>query len=1048
MNSIRLIGSLLMGLSLGSSLWGQNISEKDSLLRIWLDQTQSDQQRLKALADIGRNYLSERQSDSAVYYGQMLKEAALERQNLFYQAVGLSNAGNALRRSRRYDEALPYLKEAYPIWETLDSLARLAYCYYAIGQCNRYLGQNEEGLEWLHKSIDLKLQLKDSLSLASPYTTIAAIYESEGEILNSLHYNQLALEASQWEKYPQKEGIARNNLANNYKFLGEVEKAAEQYFASRAIYEQIGDTAGMINSLSNLSVVLIENGDFKKAETYLEEGEKLAQIAKDPHGQAMVLANKGYLFTAQEKLDEGLAAYLAAHQLIEKHNLFFMKSYIISELGITLSEMNRLDEAEQYLMEGLSFIQKNGSPKDVAYFNLSLAQLNQKKGNLSLALQYAKRSFTLASSSQSPSMRSDAANALAEIHKAMGNSSAAFEMLSVHMHLKDSLASDENTRSLLNQSYRYDYQQKTYQDSVNTAVLFAKQEEESSRRRTISYFLMGGLALTLIFGLVLANRFRITQRQKQIIEEEKTKLDEANAKLKELDDFKSRFFTNISHEFRTPLTVVGGMLQQIRKDPQKWLAEGISLAEKNVNRLLSLINQILDLRKLEAGSLSLNLVQDDAVAFLKKQTEALRSLAEDKEIHLEFEADQPQILMDFDIEKLLIIHTNLLSNALKFTEPGGVVAVSLERTLDAQLSWKVADTGRGISTEKLPYIFDRFYQVDTPNAEIGEGTGIGLSLSHELVQFMGGSIAVSSRLGEGTSFEVLLPIEQKAALPAKGAASIAPMIPAEVILPNTQMVPNPSSTDLPSLLIIEDNPDLQHYLYALLEDSYNLMLAKDGAEGIEMALEYVPDLIISDVMMPKKNGYEVCDILKADERTSHIPIVLLTAKADQDSKLQGLKKGADAYLTKPFHEEELLVRLDQLLSLRQRLQARYAGSGAIPPPVEPAFELEDAFILKVRQAILDRLDDSSYRPEDLIKDIGVSRTQMYNKLKALTGKSVSHFVRSVRLEKAKELLLNPEMHVGEVAHLVGFEDPMYFTRVFKKETELSPSSWREQHLVR
>ncbi|MEM6805964.1 MAG: ATP-binding protein, partial [Bacteroidota bacterium] len=555
------------------------------------------------------------------------------------------------------------------------------------------------------------------------------------------------------------------------------------------------------------------------------------------------------------------------------------------------------------------------------------------------------------------------------------------------------------------------------------------------------------MILLLFLGIILFYRFRITRRQKYIIEEEKLKLDQANTKLKELDNVKTRFFTNISHEFRTPLTVVGGMIQQIKKDPQRWLEEGILLTEKNVNQLLSLTNQILDLRKLESGSFSLKLVQDDICSFLKKQTEAFRSLAEERQIHLVFESDQPNILMDFDPDKVLIIHSNLLSNALKFTEAGGQVVVALERTPNNQLQWKVTDNGIGISAEKLPFIFDRFYQAsDSPSVQSGAGTGIGLSLSKELVQFMGGSISVQSRFAQGTSFEVVLPIRQEAQQRSASKGSTIPIISSKALKQELRLDANIKSIDLPSMLIIEDNPDLQQYLYSILVESYRLLMAKDGEEGIEMALRYIPDLIICDLMMPKKNGYEVCDTLKSDERSSHIPIVLLTAKADQDSKLQGLKKGADAYLTKPFHEEELLVRLDHLLMLRERLQARYTKTRTPLSDAEPEFQLEDAFIQRVREAILDHLDDSSYRPDNLIKDMGVSRTQMYNKLKALTGKSTSHFVRSVRLEKAKELLMNPELQISEIAYSVGFSDPQYFSRVFKRENDLSPKRWRDQHL--
>ncbi|MEO1589578.1 MAG: response regulator, partial [Bacteroidota bacterium] len=347
------------------------------------------------------------------------------------------------------------------------------------------------------------------------------------------------------------------------------------------------------------------------------------------------------------------------------------------------------------------------------------------------------------------------------------------------------------------------------------------------------------------------------------------------------------------------------------------------------------------------------------------------------------------------------------------------------------LEIQIKDTGMGISEEKLPMIFERFYQVDSTDTRQEEGTGIGLSLTKELVQLMDGRIHVESQENKGTMFQVLLPIRQEAEEQAaarwmgKGDAHSVFSLPQI-----SQSKESLSFTKRPQLLIIEDNSDVVTYLHSCLEETYDLSSAFDGEEGIDIALESVPDLIITDVMMPKKNGYEVTEILKQDERTSHIPIVMLTAKADQGARIEGYKRGADAYLTKPFDQEELRVRLEKLWEIRQTLQKRYQGNTTPTPTEDPAIQQEDAFIQKVRGLVMNNLDDTSYKVDAMLKDLGISRTNFHRKVKALTGKTPSHFIRSIRVHHAQQLLKqSPDMQISEVAYAVGFADPAYFGRV-------------------
>jgi len=570
-----------------------------------------------------------------------------------------------------------------------------------------------------------------------------------------------------------------------------------------------------------------------------------------------------------------------------------------------------------------------------------------------------------------------------------------------------------------------------------------------------AYLIYTGLIAGLIFGYL---RFRLRQWQL----EQKLALESREAeRVRELDQFKTRLYTNITHEFRTPLTVILGTSEHLEKqlpnddsglDTDGYpfaagLKKKLGLIRRNGRSLLELVNQLLDLAKAENNQLRLHLVQGDVVRYVRYIAESFQSLANQGNITLEVDNKLPELIMDYDPEKLRQILSNLISNALKYTPPNGQVTVSLKTKADhRQFIIEVTDTGPGIAPEDLPRVFDRFYQADNAVSKAG-GTGIGLALTKELVKLLNGNISVESRPGQGAIFILQLPIRQQAASIEAGQFLLNPEIQrTSELLPKSDAVVAKDADLKPSLLIVEDNADVMEYLQLCLEGHYRLDFAYNGRTGIEQALETVPDLILSDVMMPEKDGFEVCDTLKNDERSSHIPIVLLTAKADVESRIVGLRRGADAYLAKPFHPEELLVTLEKLLENRRRLQARYSRlSLTLAPPAPEATEspaeteIEDAFLIKLRRAVEERLADASLSAEDVCRTVGMGRSNLYAKLSALTGLSFNLYVRSLRLRKAKELLQTSEMNVSEVAWEVGFNDPKYFSRVFAEEFGVRPS---------
>ena len=537
----------------------------------------------------------------------------------------------------------------------------------------------------------------------------------------------------------------------------------------------------------------------------------------------------------------------------------------------------------------------------------------------------------------------------------------------------------------------------------------------------------------LIAALAVVNLIRKRELKRLFLQNELEKEQVEAQKLAELEQAKTRFFTNLSHEFRTPLTVILGMSEEI-KEPEK----ARQLIQRSGRNLLRLVNQMLDFSKLEAGKLTLQLQSGDLVPYLHYLVESFQSLAAHKRIQLEFTSNFEHMEMDFDEEKIQHIVSNLLSNAIKFTGNNGNVTLTL--SMEGQMVCiEVRDNGIGIPESAKPHIYDRYFQLGDPISKGEPGTGIGLSFTRELVELMRGKIEMESEVCKGTVFRVLLPMTVNPA-PDNSFAEQKTSLPAA----HHGIVPTPSgvtssSTNRSSLLLIEDNPEVVAYIHTCLEENYEIDLAENGEIGIQKALEHIPDIIISDVMMPVKDGFAVTEFLKNDERTSHIPIVLLTAKADAGSRLIGLTRGADAYIAKPFDKKELLIRLEQLIELRKKLQSRYARYAPPQPTEDPGLRIEDAFLQKVNRIIEENLQESEFGVNELCQAMALSRPQLFRKLKALTGRSIVAYLRTARLLKAREILKSGNHSISEIAFKVGFNDPLYFSRAFSQEFGLPPT---------
>jgi signal transduction histidine kinase/ligand-binding sensor domain-containing protein/DNA-binding response OmpR family regulator len=544
--------------------------------------------------------------------------------------------------------------------------------------------------------------------------------------------------------------------------------------------------------------------------------------------------------------------------------------------------------------------------------------------------------------------------------------------------------------------------------------------------------------LIILFLLYLYFRFSFKRKMEH----------QENVKLKELDNLKSRLYANITHEFRTPLTVIKGITNEIKDElsasGQKHYKDKMKIIERNSDKLLHLVKQMLDMSKIEDGKMKLNLIQDNIVSYLQYILESFQSMADSKNTKLIFYHEIDKIIMDYDQDKIFIIASNLLSNAIKFTPPGGKVIFHVKQETGEQkdmLIIKVQDSGIGIEAAHLKYIFDRFYQIDNSSTRKGEGTGIGLALTKELVELLGGKITVKSVPGVLTEFCISIPVTHQA--PTKKTEQT------DIVLPeyeNTTVdiaFEDNTNKDLPLALIVEDNPDVAQYIISCIKKKYRVKWSPDGGAGVEAAIQFIPDIIISDVMMPVKDGFEVCEILKQDERTSHIPIILLTAKATDNDRIEGLSHGADAYLTKPFNKEELFVRLEQLIKLRRQLQQKFSKV-EINLIEKTKLTVEEKFLKKVITIIENNLDNSELNGMQLASELNLSESQLYRKLKAVSDKSTALFIRSIRLSAAKEMLTTTDNNISQIAYLCGFNNPAWFSNAFKEVYGVSPTDYKNQ----
>ena len=606
--------------------------------------------------------------------------------------------------------------------------------------------------------------------------------------------------------------------------------------------------------------------------------------------------------------------------------------------------------------------------------------------------------------------------------------------------LLTNVINSENVDIMLSQIKKIKEQQV---DIERQALKITALNQTFSSQRNRLYFTTALLTVVVLLGALLFFLLRekqesnlILEEQNRAILEQKNEIEKVSNLARKATEDKMRFYSYISHEFKTPLSLILTPTEDLlfqKSIDAKETRTTLQLIQKNANRLLRLVDQLLELRKLDAGKMELQIVKHDLVAFVKEIVLDFNVKAKSQHIDLQFICPFQTLSFSFDAEKLDKVFFNIISNAFKYTPQGGLIHVTILKNVE-KIEITIADNGVGMSEEDKAHAFDLFYR---GNQNISFGTGLGLALSQEFVNLHGGEIILTSEKGKGTTFKIVLSIEGTDI----NENDIVLDYPKYHIVENEQVnLENHTNKSAENtIVLIEDNIDLNQFLQHKLVQHYNIVATVTAEKGWDEILSHIPDLIISDVMLPEMDGYSLTQKVKNDFRTSHIPVVLLTAKGQIENQIEGTRAGADAYISKPFNQQLLEEKIKGLLENRDRMRRRFSNEVMNPSHAQKG---ERKFLVEFEALIEKNIKDSSLSVEKLSQELGMSRVQLFRKISALTNKNVTDYIAEFKLQKAKILLKNSDKNIAEIAYETGFNNPSYFTTFFKQKTNQTPSEWR------
>lgn len=849
---------------------------------------------------------------------------------------------------------------------------------------------------------------------------------------NAKKYGILALETA--IKTKDWHLIASSNimLGNQFFKNNDFNLSLKYYLVADSLYTlNKEEDRFLANSYDNISSIYTDIKD-KKALIYLEKSNEIYRHLNDKEGLGYNYILKGIYYNNINEHKQAIINFEKAIVFYQDYGDVFRLIDAQTRLINSYSVVGNYKKAEVILKDvEENLINSEGKDDFVSfYLNGGKLYLNMKQYNR--AIDFFNKAYKIINKNENNffiAHNKQVKKGLTDAYSGKKDYKNAFKYSQLYLQVNDSIYKKNNIAITKELETKYQSEKKEQEIVILKSENKLVEQQKLIQRNQ----LLGVLSLTALTGIFFFFLYR--NRRKTTI------------KLQELDIAKSSFFTNISHEFRTPLTLISGPIQQQLNNKDLSIDErtNFEMANRNTNRLLVLVDQILDISKVESGNLKLKVTNSKIIPLIGAITDSFLFTTKQKGIDYKINKKQSNIDAWFDRDVLEKIITNLISNAVKYTPENGKIECNIKNKKN-KIYFIIKNSGKGMSKEQLEKVFNRFYQINEDN----KGTGIGLALVKELVLLHKGTIDVKSVPNNWTTFTVKLPITKKAFKENEIAIDkVSEVLEKQTYYTDTTqkdtIIENDNAKkDKPILLIVDDNIDIRTYITSIFKSHYTILQAENGQKGIDIAIQQVPDIIISDIMMPIKNGIELCNTLKVDERTSHIPIILLTAKAGEENEIEGIKTGADDYITKPFNNKLLTLKVEKLLENIKKLQERFSQEVFLKS-TEISISSTDELFLNRLQDILDaKLVESTFNTEVFCKSISMSRMQLHRKLKALFNMTTSEFIRSQRLKLAADLLKNSDVTVSQVGYSVGFNDPAYFSKRFKETYNYTPTQYAKR----
>jgi signal transduction histidine kinase/DNA-binding response OmpR family regulator/Flp pilus assembly protein TadD len=964
-------------------------------------------------------------------YDDFLQSYTLARITHFREGRLLINLGNVSFKQKEYSAALKHFDQARILSEQkdtlvwMDALNNLASVYINTGNYPPAIPHLENALSLQRAIRNQQAQLPTLYNLA-----FARVKANEAAASLADFFSGIALAKELQE--PAWVAKFETRLGYTYNYRTQYPQSIAAYQRALVIRDSLGNIKAKGNLLQSLGEVHQYTKDYDLALDYFQRALISQQSVNDYYGMAQSLNAIGENHKEQGAYKAAIAYFHQASALRKSRNPTSRNFYPLYNLGDSYEQLNQLDSARFYLQQALPQTVELARNYEESLVNTSLGKVYQKLGQTKQAINYFRRAIVSAQNENLRKEEMEASWGLYTVLKAGGNTAQALQYLERHHALRDTVFNEETTREITRLEANYGFTQEKNKLELENERQRASLDAKLRWQRTWQ-IILGGILLLSVIGFLLYARFL---RIRRTAESKKEQIE--RARLEEMDAFKSRFFANISHELRTPLTLIIGPISRLLKQSE---LEGnertqLQLIQDNAEQLKERVEEILDLTKLDAGRMLLRETATPLYDFLRRTVANFESYAQQKQqqLTIDYRLDKGLSIL-LDQGKFAHVINNLLSNAIKYTPEKGHISVALyEKEEGPQtIVLEVKDSGIGIRAEDLPNVFDRYYQVDAEENKAG-GSGIGLTLTQEVAKLMKAELKVESQRQKGSTF-----FFEFSAREVMGVVQAVEQ-PQITQRNSFEQVSEPAG-ERPTILVVEDNKQLREYLQFILSDQFKVVTAENGAVALEKLSGLDCQLILSDVMMPRMDGFELLTELKKSDQYRQLPVIMLTARSEMDDKLKALRVGVDDYLLKPFVEEELLARIENLLgnySNRQKLQA--ASKEGMVSETLTISNVDLKWLSELEELLKSEVANPDYNIEQLAAYFFISRSQLQRRLKKVTGLSPNKYFREIKLQVARELLDSGDFRtVNEVATAVGFTSAHYFSTIYDKRFGKMPS---------